>query len=85
MNQKTSHILAPNQWNVFAKFLPIQLCQAMSVAVFFDRHLVEQFGRGWKSLPQGIRKIAVNVTVLLFGRDGQGQNLRLAQITEFHA
>jgi hypothetical protein len=50
---------------------------------FLSTHVVEDLRGVGVDLPQTIGEVAVNATVLLFERNGQGQNLALGQFAEF--
>src|SRR5262249_4150771 len=75
-------ILTADQRNVLAEAFAIQVQQAMAMAVFLSAHLAKFLRLGWITRLQPLGEIVVDAGVLLFERDGQGQNLLLTEALE---
>ena len=73
-------MLAADQGNHIAKPGAVQIDQLLTVAVFLDRHAIENQGRSRKVDAQPFGKTAIDPGVVLFGRDGQRQHLLFGQI-----
>ena len=58
----------------------VQVDQGAAVAVFLDRHAVEDGGGGGEIGAQAFGIAAIDARVILFGADRKGQNLLFRQI-----
>ncbi len=76
-------VLAADQRQVFAEFLPVEIEQHGAVVHFFVGHLVEDLGRGRILLAQALGEAAIDTAVLFLVGDGQRQHFLLAQLGEF--
>ena len=76
------HMLAPDQRNALAKALAVKLDQRVAMAVLLLRHFLEHFGRMRKPIRQPVGIGAVDTPVILFGRDGERQDLLLRERLE---
>jgi hypothetical protein len=77
---EASDILSPQQRNVLAKPRPVCLDERGAVLRLLLLHLAEYGGRRRIGLPQPVREVAVDATVLLFERDRECDHFGLRQI-----
>jgi len=69
---KPKHVLTPNQRNLLADLLPVQVDRATAMDGFLLAHLLEDLGRAGKILAQ-----ALDALVLLLQRNFQSKDLLL--------
>ena len=79
---ETLHVLSPDQWDVFAELLAVQLDQPAAVAGFLLAHPLEHRGRGREVLAQPVRVVGVDALVFLLQGDGQRQHFALGKIVK---
>src|SRR6266850_1646771 len=80
--EKAFHVLPPDKWNMFAETLTIQLNQPVTMFILLPGHCGEEFRRGREIRAERFGKIAIDASIFFLRRDGEGQNLRLVQVTE---
>jgi hypothetical protein len=76
------HVLAPDQRNVFAKFLLIEVLQPLTVAGFLLAHLFKSRRGIGKITAEFLSEVGVDALVLFLQRNGQGEELLLRQLIE---
>ncbi len=83
---KPLHVLAADQRQVFAEFLPVEVDTAcVRWRDLLVRHLVEHLGGGGKLLAQAFGEAAVDAAVLLLVGDGEREDFLLGQVGKaFH-
>ena len=77
---KARHMFAADQRNHLAKAAAMQVDQLLAVAIFLDGHAVEHCRRGRVIGAQALGIAAVDVPVILFGRDGEREDFLFRQI-----
>ena len=76
-------VLAADQRQIFAEFLPVEVVQHGAVVHLLVGHLVEHLGGGGELLAQAFGKAAVDAAVLLLVGDGERQHFLLGQVGKF--
>ena len=77
---EAAHVLAPDQRDVLAEPLAVEVDQHPPMAALFLGHVVEHLGRRGIAFPQPFGEVTVDAPVLLLERDGERQDLPLAQL-----
>ena len=78
-------VLAADQRQVVAEFLPVEVEQHAAVAHFLVRHLVEDLGGGGIFLAQAFGEAAIDAAVLFLVGDGEREDFLFGEIGEaFH-
>src|SRR5215467_467 len=80
--QKSLHVFAPNQGNVFAETLPKLHEEPVTMVCFLLAHLFKHVRRRRIGFPQRVGKLTKNSPVFLLVLDGQRQNLLFRQVLE---
>ncbi len=83
---EAAHVLAADEGDVLAEFLPVELDQTVAVLVFLFRHALEHFGGGGVVLAHRFGVVGVDAGILFFVADGEREDLAFAEFGEiFHA
>src|SRR6185312_17024432 len=83
--EKAPNVLPPDERQVLAKLLPVELEKHIAVMDFLLGHLVEHLGGRGEFRAQALGKSTVDAAILLLVGDGQRQHLLLAQLGKsFH-
>src|SRR5438309_5827258 len=83
---EAAHVLPPNERHVIAEAAFVKLEQTVAVPVLFTAHFAELGGLRRVIFLQAVREIFVNSGVLLFERDGEGENFLFGEAAKsFHA
>ena len=82
MVDEAADILAPDQRDVLAELVPVQLQQAAAVVAFLSGHFVEHRGAAGIVVPQALGDVGVDATVLFLVGDRQGEDLAFGQVGE---
>ena len=78
-------VLAADQRQIFAEFLPVEVVEHGAVVHLLLGHLVEHLGGGGELLAQALGEAAVDAAVLFLVGDGERQHFLLGQIGKsFH-
>ena len=80
--EKPFDVLSPDQRDMIAKLLAVQLKQPVTMAVFFFGHGREHPSRPQIRFAHRLGEVAIGAIILLFQGDREGQQLLLAQIGE---
>src|SRR5882724_7657142 len=83
-HEKVLHILPSDERNMFTESLAIRLNQPVTMSILLVGHPSEQFRLGREVRAKRFGKVAIDVGVLFLGCDGEGEYLRLIQVTEVH-
>src|SRR5207248_10729285 len=75
-------VLAPDQRDVVAELLAVEVEEAVTVAVLLLPHSGEHARRSGIALAHRLREVAIGAAVLLLESDGEGQQFLLRQVRE---
>src|SRR5439155_25735865 len=75
-------VLTADEWDVVAEALPVQVEEAVAVAVLLGPQLAELLRRGREVLLEAVGEVVEDAGVLFLEGDGQGQDLLLAEALE---
>src|SRR5579863_668987 len=76
------HVMAADEWNMFAEFLPVQVDQSSAMSGFFSLHPFKYGGRSGEVLAQSFGEIGEDALIFFFERNGQGEDLALVKSFE---
>ncbi len=79
---EAAHVGAPDQRDVTAVFVDIQIDQRSPMTVLLLRHAAKDIGTVWKVVGEAMGEVGVDAAVLLFRADGDGQDFVLSEIVE---
>ena len=78
----SAHIVPPDERNVLAELLLVDVDQRAAMADLLLTHLLEDLPRGGEVLAHGLGEIRINAFVFFFQRNGQSKNFFLRQAVE---